>query len=157
MTVSLGVIAELARQFLPSVVTIVDDQEEMLDLFGKMLPEIESLFRKQDIYQLTPMQLIDYCLTGHYTLWKGERSGELQAIAITGISDWPSGIRTFDVNYVIGRDGEFDGMTVGWDAFIDLARKNNCTRIVGYCRPGWRRHLRHLGIDSHRLIISKEL
>lgn len=154
---SLATLDKFVPQLAPSRVIIVDDQEEMIDLYGKLLPQIERLFLKRGIFEYTPMQLLDYCLVGEYTMWRADRANEFQGIAITGMTDWPSGVRTFDVHHVVGTDRHFEDVAAGWDSFIEHAKAHGCTKLVGQCRPGWRRYIRHFGLNLHRLMITKEI
>jgi hypothetical protein len=140
-----------------SKVVRVTDQDEMIDLYTDLLPQITRMFKRRDIYQTTPMLLLDCCLCDDYTMWRADRGDEFQGIAITQINDWPSDVRTFDVLYVIGKTRHWDDVLAGWEAFLQYAREKNCTRLTGQTRTGWKPYIKHFGLKQHTLNISKEI
>jgi hypothetical protein len=112
------------------------------DLLIPLWPVLEPLLEKACAYsegRFTPESVGLAVTQGEFDLWGAMRDGAWLAIAVTCVSDYPSGLRVMEVLLVSGEDRQ------SWLHFEKplrtQARKWNCHKMQMVGRRGWGKSL----------------
>ena len=91
------------------------------------------------------------CMGGLWQLWLAERDGELVAVGITEIVNFPRRRKCL-LRYLAG---SLDAILPPLPEIEAWARKNGCDMMEGYGRKGWGRIMR--GWTERYVILQKEV
>jgi len=103
-------------------------------------PRVESLVRRgleQGEGTYLETDVAHYCMTGQWQLWVMGDEGEIKAVGITEIVNFPRQRKCL-LRYLAG---DLKAVLPHWDTFESWAREQGCHVFEIYGRKGWERIL----------------
>ena len=131
---------------------ITHPQEDVKGYFSGIIPEdipkywdelanlLEKPLAKTDSAKYyTPDDILWKCVNQDWQCWIAW-SDKIDAVFTTYVSTYPTGYKTFTINFV-GGEKMYEWLPTAWNTFKAFADENSCNEIVGLGRRGWLRAL----------------
>jgi hypothetical protein len=121
-----------------------------LEALALRWPEIEPLLRKatkRTKGRYEPVHVLQQAMAGRVGFWLIEDGGEIVAVAVGEVRQYPSGLKDLDIPFVAGKR-----LAEWWPLFVAeteaKGRELGCAAVTSACgRPGWEKFWRAHGIE----------
>lgn len=117
------------------------------DEISKYWDELEKLIelplkRTKSDRHYSPDDVLWKCISKDWQCWVASTT-QIDAVFITYINPYPTGLKTFAIYLVGGRNID-EWLLTAWTTFKQFAKHMDCSEIEGFGRKGWLRKLKQI-------------